>query len=483
MKKIKLAVIAALFALVTVSNSNAQDENNPWAIGFGINIVDFYQPGASFVDNLGDHLGSSDWNFLPSISRITAEKYLDKGFSLQLAGSLNKIDYVLTENDADFLFWNVGLNVKYDVNKLIGETGWFDPFVGLGGTYVSADDMSEGMLTTSAGFNVWFNDNLGMNFTTASNFGFADKVRDHIQSSLGLVVKFGGKDTDGDGIYDKNDACPEVAGLAEFNGCPDADGDGIKDSDDACPNLAGLTAMNGCPDSDGDGVADKDDMCPNDKGTKANNGCPDSDGDGVADKDDMCPNEKGTKANKGCPDTDGDGVLDKDDKCSTTAGPAANNGCPWPDTDGDGVLDKDDKCLNEVGPASNNGCPEEELVMSEEQITMLANYSKGINFAVDQAKINKESADKLDSIYDLIGSIKDVTFVIEGHADSTGDAGYNKYLSERRAESAKAYLVKKGMDSSKLETKGFGEKDPIADNSTVQGRSKNRRVVIKLNDM
>merc|ERR1712194_216020 len=101
----------------------------------------------------------------------------------------------------------------------------------------------------------WFNDNIGLNFQHGSKFGFADKVGDHIQTSLGLIIQFGGTDTDGDGVYDKNDACPEVAGLEEFNGCPDSDGDGIKDSDDACPNTAGLAAMNGCPDADGDGVA------------------------------------------------------------------------------------------------------------------------------------------------------------------------------------------------------------------------------------
>ena len=65
----------------------------------------------------------------------------------------------------------------------------------------------------------------------------------HFQHSLGLSVKFGGKDTDNDGIYDKDDACPEVFGLEAFNGCPDSDGDGIEDSKDACPNEAGLAAV------------------------------------------------------------------------------------------------------------------------------------------------------------------------------------------------------------------------------------------------
>jgi hypothetical protein len=131
MKRLRLAVIA-LFALMTVSNVNAQDENNPWAIGFGTNVVDFFQPNTDFSQDLEDYIGSSDWNFLPSISRITAEKYLDRGFSLQFAGSLNQIEEMNEEGDSDFLYYSLGLNVKYDLNHLFGNTGWFYPFVYLG---------------------------------------------------------------------------------------------------------------------------------------------------------------------------------------------------------------------------------------------------------------------------------------------------------------------------------------------------------------
>jgi OOP family OmpA-OmpF porin len=452
MKQLKIAVIA-LFMLALGSNVNAQDRNNPWALSFGANTIDFYN-GSDFGNKMKDFLGTSDWNVLPSISRISAEKYLEKGFSLQLAGSLNKITIFETEGDSDFLYYSLGVNVKYDVNNLIGDTSqYFDPFVYLGGDFVSANSNSEGMLNIGVGFNTWFNENLGLSFQTGTKKGFSDQVRSHYQSSLGLVIKFGGTDTDGDGVYDKDDSCPEVAGLKEFNGCPDADGDGIKDSDDACPNVAGLAAMNGCPDADGDGIADKDDMCPN---------------------------SKGTKANKGCPDADGDGVVDKDDKCSNVAGPSANNGCPWPDADGDGVLDKDDNCKDEAGPASNKGCPE--VLMTASQIADLAEYSKGLEFAFDRAEVNKSTAEKLDKIYNLISPVKDVIFVIEGYTDSIGNAGYNQYLSERRAVSAKAYLVEKGFDANRLETLGFGEKNPLTSNNTRAGRKDNRRVDVKLTE-
>ena len=72
-----------------------------------------------------------------------------------------------------------------------------------------------------------------------------------INLSRNIAIKFGGKDTDGDGIYDEDDACPEMPGLPEFNGCPDTDGDGIEDVNDECPNQAGLAEFNGCPDPNG----------------------------------------------------------------------------------------------------------------------------------------------------------------------------------------------------------------------------------------
>ena len=447
MKHLKLAVIA-LFTLATISSANAQNENNPWAVGFGVNIVDFYNTD-NFSDQIDDLFGNNDWNFIPSISRITVGKYLDKGFSLQLAGSLNDIETVIVENDSDFLYYSIGLAVKYDLNYLFGQTGWFDPYVYLGGDYVSADEDGEAMLNAGFGFNTWFNDNLGLNFETGTKKGFADEVRTHYQTSLGLVFQFGGKDTDGDGVYDKDDACPEVAGLKEFNGCPDTDGDGIKDSEDACPNVAGLAALNGCPDSDGDGVADKDDMCPN---------------------------EKGTKANKGCPDTDGDGVVDKDDKCATVAGPVANQGCPYTDTDGDGVLDKDDKCPNVAGVASNNGCPE--IIMTEEGQMTLNEYAKTILFNTGKSSFKPGVTDKLDGIVDVMNKFSNAKFQIQGHTDSQGAAAMNLKLSEERAIAVRDYLVKKGIDTTRLDAIGYGEGEPIASNKTRDGMAQNRRVVI-----
>jgi OOP family OmpA-OmpF porin len=153
-------------------------------------------------------------------------------------------------------------------------------------------------------------------------FSITANVASHIFWGMGLGMSLPGKkaavvvaapppppvvrDTDGDGIVDSLDACPTVAGLAQFQGCPDTDKDGIKDSEDKCPTVPGLAKYNGCPipDTDGDGINDEEDKCPTIAGLARYNGCPipDTDGDGINDEEDKCPTVAGTAANFGCPD-------------------------------------------------------------------------------------------------------------------------------------------------------------------------------------
>ncbi len=84
--------------------------------------------------------------------------------------------------------------------------------------------------------------------------------------------------------------------------CNDSDGDGISDASDACPDVVGDASMRGCPDTDKDGVADFEDDCPIHVGSPRAKGCPDRDGDGLHDGQDACPEDRGTKDQQGCPD-------------------------------------------------------------------------------------------------------------------------------------------------------------------------------------
>ena len=445
----KLLVVALVF--VGFNNIQAQDENNPWQISFGINAIDVYptnDPNNAFSSstlfneyfNVNDH-----WNILPSVSYVGVSKYIGDGFSVGARGSLNRISKLGDVAVDDLSHYAIDGTIKYNILK----NTKVDPFVEIGGGYTWVDEIGAGTFNGGVGVNYWFTDNIGLTLQTQYKHVFEDYLVRHFQHMLGVSVRFGGTDTDGDGIYDKDDACPEVAGLEAFNGCPDSDGDGIEDGKDDCPNQAGPAELNGCPDSDGDGIADKDDACPSEAGLAELAGCPDADGDGVADKDDECPNE---------------------------AGPAENNGCPWPDSDGDSVLDKDDQCPQVPGTVANNGCPE----VTEEVQKQLNDYARTILFDTGRSSIKAESTSVMVDIIQILNEYPTAKFTVEGHTDSVGRESTNQRLSEERANAVRDFLIDKGIASDRLNAIGFGEAKPIATNNTRAGRAQNRRVEINL---
>jgi OmpA-OmpF porin, OOP family len=447
----RLFFVAVLIA--SFSTSNAQDKNNPWAITIGANAVDFYPvgedaPQGEYFDKYFDV--KDHWNILPSLSTISVSKYLTDGFTFTAKGSINRIENFGDASVDDLTYYGLDGKVSYSLMEVI-KSKTIDPYVGVGGGYTWVDEIGAGTLNGSFGFNFWFSENLGLNLESTYKHAFEDYLSSHFQHSVGLTFKFGGTDTDGDGVYDHEDACPDEAGLEIFNGCPDSDNDGIQDSKDDCPYTAGLAEFNGCPDSDGDGVMDKDDNCPEVAGLKALAGCPDADGDGVADGVDKCPNE---------------------------AGPIANNGCPWADTDGDGVLDKDDKCPNEAGTAANNGCPE--VKPTEEVVKALNTYARSILFDTGKASFKKQTDPILQAMVVIFKEYPKADFSIEGHTDSQGPKASNQALSERRANAVRDYLIANGISAARLTAAGFGESNPIANNKTASGRKENRRVEVKL---
>ena len=229
------------------------------------------------------------------------------------------------------------------------------------------------------------------------------------------------KDTDGDGIVDSKDKCPTVAGTAKYDGCPvpDRDGDGINDENDKCPDVKGLAKYNGCP----------------------------------------------------VPDRDKDGIADDEDKCPDVPGVARYQGCPIPDKDNDGVNDEEDKCPNEPGTKANNGCPEIQAKISE--------LAKSVYFTTGGAIVTFKAYKPLNEVTDILKKYPTTALSVEGHTDNTGSAAVNKILSQKRAESIKAYFVKQGIDAGRITATGYGSEQPIGDNKTAEGRAQNRRVEMK----
>ncbi len=272
---------------------------------------------------------------------------------------------------------------------------------------------------------------------------------------FGKKITVAPADTDNDGIYDKDDKCPTIPGVLEYQGCPipDTDGDGINDKEDKCPTVPGVLEYHGCP-------------------------IPDTDGDGINDKEDKCPTVAGVKEYQGCPipDTDGDGINDKDDKCPTVPGVVEYQGCPIPDTDGDGINDKEDKCPALFGTKENQGCPD-----IKNEIKKTVDYAaNNILFATAKYTLLSKSFKGLNEVVEILKENPAMYLKIDGHTDYVGNDEYNHTLSHNRAAAVKAYFISKGIDESRITSAGHGETMPVADNKTASGRQKNRRVEMKL---
>ncbi len=233
-------------------------------------------------------------------------------------------------------------------------------------------------------------------------------------------------------------------------------------------------------DSDGDGVADSSDNCPNTPaGARVDAwGCElDSDGDGVKDSMDECPGTpRGVAVGpNGCPnDSDGDGVTDDMDQCpGTPAGePVDANGCEL-DDDGDGVVNRLDECPGtpEGVQVDIKGCEIKAEIALE-----------GVNFETNSDRLVSGAEGILNDAAATLNKNPTIKVEVAGHTDSDGAADYNEGLSARRAQTVHDYLASHGVDVSRMSVRGYGEAQPIADNSTSAGKAQNRRVVLRITE-
>ncbi len=318
---------------------------------------------------------------------------------------------------------------------------------------------------------------------TDSKYGFQSVEH---RMFIGIAFEPSIGDRDHDGIKDDVDQCPDDPedrdDFEDSDGCPDPDNDkdGILDVNDDCPlipeDFDGDDDEDGCPDKgiqdrDGDGILDDVDQCPDNPEDldefEDEDGCPDPDNDQdtILDVDDMCPNEP----------EDMDGFEDE-------------NGCPDPDNDNDRIPDVNDLCPNEPetynGKDDTDGCPDQgDVLLTGTDIKIL----KKIYFEYDSAVIKRVSFNILDAVAATIVNNPQIDLIeIQGHADERGNDNYNQRLTADRAGAVRRYLVAKGVDSQKLESKGYGEYCPVDDASNEAAWEKNRRVefkVMKINGM
>jgi outer membrane protein OmpA-like peptidoglycan-associated protein len=254
----------------------------------------------------------------------------------------------------------------------------------------------------------------------------------------------------------------------------DSDADKIKDDIDRCPHQAEdrdhFEDADGCPDPDNDqdGLADAQDRCINDP----------EDTDGFQD-DDGCPD----------PDNDNDALADAEDQCVDQPEDrddfADDDGCPELDNDGDGVADAQDRCREEPGSSEHEGCPPppapppQLVAVTDEAIEL----SEAVFFAKNRADIEARSEPLLDAIAKVLSEHPEIKrVVVEGHTDATGAARRNRTLSTQRAQAVVKALVERGVTSERLRAQGFGPDRPLAANDTEEGREKNRRVALRIEE-
>ena len=280
MKNLRLGITA--LALTVATSVSAQTTNNRWLIGVGAHGVNHVAANRGVGQALGDAFSSKDLytmnNFVitPPLSKLTVARNLNKFLVLDWQTSVGNVSNKRINMDKEF-FLMTGLGLQFKVNGFWNEESWFDPYVRIGANYLRHDYTNVSFPLTDVHGTVYggfsgvgtprkadhfaVNGGLGSNFWFTKNFGIGiqgDYVTTPIdksnlanfwQASASINFRFGNRDKDKDGVLDKDDACPEIPGPVENQGCPwpDTDGDGVLDKDDACPEVPGLPEYNGCP--------------------------------------------------------------------------------------------------------------------------------------------------------------------------------------------------------------------------------------------
>lgn len=160
-----------------------------WMVGLGWN----------FVNDSGDRLNNFTkikdyWNGVAFPSRINIGRYFRSGIGLEAIATYNNykkgniIDGVVNPEDKDYFGFDT--RISYDLNKLVGQTGFFDPYVGVGAGYTYANDLGRGTYNAVIGFRTWFSDRWGLDFSSSGKWSFGNEASNHVQHAVGAVYQF-----------------------------------------------------------------------------------------------------------------------------------------------------------------------------------------------------------------------------------------------------------------------------------------------------
>ena len=364
----------------------------------------YFNPSFDFFisQNLGLANNKIESNLDISLTTIAVRYKLYNGMILPESSLLKPYVYAgpgyISDNNTNKINFNLGLGAKYPIKQnisLYAQVG-----------YINGPNVKEHT-------EQWAGEGVTVDYLVPT-------YRDNLwKATVGLEITIGGsKDSDGDGVPDKKDKCPNTPRdvFVDEHGCPiDTDNDGVIDHLDECPTEPGLSSTNGCPDTDRDGVPDKDDACPDVKGKKEFNGCPDPDEEKKTDKE--------------------------TEPSQMTAAEAVESG----------------------------------------NMRVLDIKVRPVYFVVDQSYLTDYTKNKIANLVDMLLKNPAYLVRLWGYTDDLASADYNQKLSEKRAESVMRFMTSMGFDRDRIvSTNGLGEENPVAPNNSEQNRRLNRRVEFEI---
>lgn len=259
----KFSILFTILLLLFSAPSFGQNTLKKWYLSGGFHMVNF--PSARGYGQ--DLFEGKHWSAVPPLSQLTVARNLNRSFSLDLQASLGEINNKrLTDYEHEFMVLvGLGLRYRFANGYILKEMSRFDPYVRFGANYhrmpyrgleFSPDNPvidAQGHVLENG--TVVYDDHFAVSYGLGTDYWLNKKRTlglnvellyvdipathsdyiDFFQAKAGISFRFGKSDRDGDGIWDEDDECPDVPGLAEFNGCPDSDGDGIEDRKDDCP--------------------------------------------------------------------------------------------------------------------------------------------------------------------------------------------------------------------------------------------------------